>query len=527
MKLGNLSQEELIKKLNMLENEVEEQRKKIQVLTEQLDWYQQQVRAQQKKLFGSSSEKNVLPEQISFFDEIEVESTPIKPEPELETITYKRKKRKNQRGLDLSSLPVRTEIHDLDDKTCPECGEELRKIGENKRKELIYHPARFEVVEHIQYVYTCDKCEETELKSPIYKCEIKENVIPKSFASPSLLATILDNKFNKALPLYRQEVMFKQNGLKLSRQTMANWMIKLYDLYFKKVTECMHEALLKSEYICADETTTQVLKVPNKKATATSYMWVYKTGRSEKRQIVVFIYESSRAHQHATNHLKDYHQIVQSDGYQAYDNLKDVTHMGCFAHARRKYVEALDGSPKGTDLSKTVSYQLLHKIDLLFKIEKETDKKSYDEIKAIRQEKAKPIVDEYFKEVKDAAKYAVGKTKLSIALNYSINQEDKLRTYLDDGRIEISNNRAENCIRPFCIGKKNWLFANTVMGAQTSAAMYSIIETAKLNHLKPEAYVEYLLDVFPEIDIENNEELMKYMPWSETLPKELYSNEKS
>lgn len=307
MNLRNLNQDELIKM-------IEEKDKRIEVLTEQLNWYNEQIKIQQKKLFGSSSEKTVLPEQISLFDEIEVESTPIKPEPELEEITYKRKKKNKQRGIDISSLPTTTQIHDLEDKNCPECGTALRKIGENKRKELIYHPARYEVVEHIQYVYTCDKCEEDALQSKMYKADMKDSIIYKSFASPSLLSYIIDNKFNKALPLYRQEVMFNQIGLKLSRQTISNWMIKLHDEYLKRISEYMHKILLQSEYLHADETTNQVLKVPGQKPTTKSYMWVYKTGRSEDKQIVSFIYENTREHNHAKKHLEGYHNILQSDG---------------------------------------------------------------------------------------------------------------------------------------------------------------------------------------------------------------------
>ena len=246
MDLRNLSQEELIKMIN-------EKDKKIELLTEQLNWYTQQIKLQQKKLFGSSSEKTVLPDQISLFDEIEIESTPIKTEPKLEEVTYKRKKKNNKRGIDISSLPAVTKIYDLENKNCPDCGEPLRKIGENIRKELVYYPARYEVIEHVQYVYTCDKCEEDSLKSRIFKADMKAPVIYKSFASSSLLSYIIDNKFNKALPLYRQEVMFNQIGLKLSRQTMANWMIKLYNEYFKRMTDYMHRILLQSEYLHADE----------------------------------------------------------------------------------------------------------------------------------------------------------------------------------------------------------------------------------------------------------------------------------
>lgn len=520
MDLRNLSQEELIKMIN-------EKDKKIELLTEQLNWYTQQIKLQQKKLFGSSSEKTVLPDQISLFDEIEIESTPIKTEPKLEEVTYKRKKKNNKRGIDISSLPAVTKIYDLENKNCPDCGEPLRKIGENIRKELVYYPARYEVIEHVQYVYTCDKCEEDSLKSRIFKADMKAPVIYKSFASSSLLSYIIDNKFNKALPLYRQEVMFNQIGLKLSRQTMANWMIKLYNEYFKRMTDYMHRILLQSEYLHADETTNQVLNVPDQKPTTKSYMWVYKTGRSEDKQIVHFIYENTRGHEHARRHLEGYHNILQTDGYQAYDKLDNIRHMGCWAHCRRKYSEALDSAPSGTDLKRTASYRLLHKINKLFTLEKKLADKSYEEIKETRQKEAKPIIDDFFKDVKECAKVAVDKTKLSQALTYSINQEENLRLYLEDGRIEISNNRAENSIRPFCVGRRNWLFSNTVKGAEASAAIYSLVETAKLNDLKPYDYFEYLLTVLTEIDINDDKELEKIMPWSKSLPENIYLTKKS
>ncbi|WP_290141755.1 IS66 family transposase [Allocoprobacillus halotolerans] len=213
--------------------------------------------------------------------------------------------------------------------------------------------------------------------------------------------------------------------------------------------------------------------------------------------------------------------------YQAYDKLDDIRHMGCWAHCRRKYLEALDGAPSDTDLKGTASYRLLHKINKLFTLEKKLKGKSYEEIKDTRQKEAKPIIDDFFKDVKECAKVAVEKTKLSQALTYSINQEENLRLYLEEGRIEISNNRAENSIRPFCVGRRNWLFSNTVKGAEASAAIYSLLETAKLNNLKPYDYFEYLLTALTEIDINDDKELEKIMPWSKSLPENIYLTKKS
>ena len=209
-----------------------------------------------------------------------------------------------------------------------------------------------------------------------------------------------------------------------------------------------------AENLHADETVMQVMNEPGRKNTTKSYMWVYKTGGSEEKQIVVFIYENTRGHEHAQKHLEGYHHILQTDGYQAYEKLEGITHMGCWAHCRRKYKEALDSAPAGVDLKQTASYRLFHKINKLFQIEKENADRSYEEIRQIRQVQSKPLVDDFFEDVRECAKVAVDKTKLSEALKYSINQEEKLRVYLEDGRIEISNNRAENAIRPFCVGRR-------------------------------------------------------------------------
>ena len=237
--------------------------------------------------------------------------------------------------------------------------------------------------------------------------------------------------------------------------------------------------------------------------------------------------QAQKGHEHAQKHLEGYHHILQTDGYQAYEKLEGITHMGCWAHCRRKYKEALDSAPAGVDLKQTASYRLFHKINKLFQIEKENADRSYEEIMQIRQVQSKPLVDDFFEDVRECAKVAVDKTKLSEALKYSINQEEKLRVYLEDGRIEISNNRAENAIRPFCVGRRNWLFTNTVQGAQTSAALYSLIETAKLNNLNPYEYFNYLLSSLTEIDINDEEALDNYMPWSKELPDNTYLTKKS
>ena len=520
--LQQLSQAELIQLLQKKEAQVS-------TLEEQLQWYKNQIQLQQKALYGRSSEKTDNDAQLSLFDEAEVEASAIKTEPSVETVTYQRKKKNKKRNIDLSNLPVTRKVYELEaeEQSCPTCDAPLRKIGEEVRKELVYHPAKYEVIEHVQYVYACRKCEQEELQTTVVKAKAPEAILPKSIASPSLLATIINDKYNKAIPLYRQEISFKEQGLLLSRQTMANWMIKLYDIYFKKLVDYMHQCILQMEYIAADETSVQVLREAGKAASSKSYMWVYKSGRSEAKQMVVYQYEPSRRHEHAVSYLQGYTGILQSDGYQAYDKIQGAEPMGCWAHARRKFVEAVEVIPKTSDVKSSKSHYFLEMINTLFRIEKELEKEDYQGIYQQRQEKAKPVVEKYFTEIEEVLKYSIAKTPLHTALQYSYHQKEKLQKYLEDGRIEISNNSCERAVKPFTIGRKNWLFMNSVQGASSSGAIYSLLESAKANGLIPQRYMEYLLERLPGLDLENKQVLEAVLPWSKEIPIELYMTKKS
>lgn len=531
--LQQLSQQELIQMVQEIQvtsaKKLAQKDTQISAMEEQLQWYQNQIQLQQKALYGRSSEKRSNEDQISLFDEAEVEASAIKVEPTVETVVYPRKKNHKKRKIDLSHLPVTRKVYELavEEQVCPACDAPLRKIGEDIKKELVYHPARYEVIEHVQYVYACRRCEQEEMQATVVKAKAPAMVLPKSIASPSLLATIINDKYNKAIPLYRQEVSFKEQGLFLSRQTMANWMIKLYDSYFKKLLSYMHTCLLQMEYIYADETTVQVLKEVGKAASRKSYMWVYKSGRSEEKQLVIYQYEASRAHQHVQAYLAGYQGILQSDGYAAYDTIQGAKHMGCWAHARRKFVEALELLPKGSDVKKSQSHYFLDIIQQLFHLEKEREGKDYAEIYEQRQQQAKPLVEKYFQEIQEILPYSVKKSPLHTALQYSANQKEKLVTYLEDGRIEISNNSCERTVKPFTIGRKNWLFMNSVQGAASSGAIYSIMESAKANGLVAQRYMEYLLEKLPSLNLEDVAILESVLPWSKELPTSLYVTKKS
>ncbi len=495
-------------------------------LKNQLDWYEQQIKSLNKKEFGKSSEKT-NPDQLTLFNEIEHDESPIKIEPQLEEITYKRKKQKGKRTVDLSKFPTERIVYDVDSTTCTCCSNELREVSENIRQELVYIPATCKVIEHVQKVYACDKCNKDE--TTFFKADVPSALIPKSVLSPSLATAIAYNKFVLANPLYRQEHDFKNKGLKLSRQTMSNWLSKLFDSYLDDIQQIFHRQLMSMEYIGGDETTVQVINEKGLAPSTKSYMWVYKSGRSESKQIVWFTYESNRGHSCASKHLKDFKGILQADGYQAYDKVDNVTLIGCLAHARRKFKEVIDVLANPEDAKGTHTESILNYMNTLFHLEKKTKYLSYDEITKYRLEHCKPIFGDLSKVIHSINETHIPNKKLKDAVTYFINQEDKLKRYLDDGRLEISNNALERAIRPFTIGRKNWLFSNTPKGAVTSSCYYSIIETAKLNHLNVEKYLEYLFTHVKDIDFtklkdqgHEYNQLMMLMPWSYYLPEELY-----
>lgn len=504
------------------------QHTQLEAKDQQLQWYQDQIKKQQKKLFGKSSEKTEY-QQISLFDEAEVESTAIKVEPEIEEIHYQRKK-KGKHHKDSKDLPTRTIEYTLseEEQVCSTCGHELHVMSKNIRKELVFIPAKVEIIEHVEPIYSCRHCETKGTEATIVVGKGPLPVLKGSYASASLLAHIINEKYERALPLYRQEVQFKRMQMEISRQTMSNWILKAATQYFEKLQTYMYEELLNMEYICGDETTVTVLHEPGKESVSnTAYMWVYKSGRSETKKIVLFNYEPSRQHIHAVEYLKDYHGILQTDGYKAYDQIEGATQVGCWAHARRYIDEALKLVPKTEDKKETISYQCYTLINRLFKIERDNKKEEYKDLEEIRKKEALPIIDELYEIVNEIDVESIPKSPIKKAMTYLKNQEEKLRRYIGDGRIEISNNGCENSIRPFVIGRKNWLFMNSVKGAKSSAAIYSMVETAKANGLKPYAYIEYLLKEVSQKDITNKEEVRAYMPWSLDLPEELYEKKKS
>lgn len=494
-------------------------------LQNKMDWLLEQIRLGKQKQFGTSSEKTTLEEQLSLvFNEAEGFQKDQLQEPTVEEITYKRKKSTGHKETLLEDLPTETITYELSDEeqVCPECGEKMHVMGKEVRRELKIIPAQVKVVEHIRLVYSCRNCEKTAENVPIKKATVPEPVIKGSIASPSAVAHMMHQKFVNAVPIYRQEQDYKRMGIELSRQTMSNWMNRCAMSWLEPLYLRFREELMKREVLHADETVLQVLNEPNKKAQSKSYMWLYRTGNDGLNQpVVLYDYQPSRSASHPKAFLRGFKGYLHVDGYSGYHSLpKTITICGCFAHARRKFIEALNAIPQKEQLG---SQALTGKTycDQLFAIEAKLSDLSAEERYTERLKLSKPVLDAYFAWLKSLS--VLPKSALGKAVHYNIEQWKYLENYLLDGRCELSNNRAERSIKPFVIGRKNFLFANTVRGAKASAITYSIIETAKENNLNLFEYLKYLFEQLPNINFKEQPKLLdQYLPWAD-LPKQCYS----
>ncbi|MFD2444114.1 IS66 family transposase [Bacillus sp. CGMCC 1.16607] len=518
----NTTIEELQKRLEQLEKknaELEAKLEKQNELEAKLKWFEEQFRLYQQKRFGISSEKT-HPDQLELFNEVEKESNPDLPEPTLESITYqRRRKKRGHRELMLENLPVETVEYRLssEKQVCSCCSGTLHEMSTEVRQELKFIPAELKVVKHVRYVYSCRHCEREEIETPIKTAAMPNPVISGSLASPSLLAHIMSQKYVDGLPLYRQEKQFARLGVALSRQTFANWMVYGASNWLSILYNRMHQLLLLRDILHADESSLQVLHEPGRPATSKSYLWLYRTGRIGPA-ITLYDYQETRAGENAKKFLKDFKGYLQVDGYPGYHKVPGATLIGCWAHARRKFDEALKAVPASKRVGSLTAADGLYFCNQLYTIERELKDLTSEERYEKRLESSKPVLDAFLVWLKKQEQNVAQKSKLGEAIIYCLNQWEKLEAFLKDGRLEIDNNRSERSIKPFVIGRKNWLFANTPKGARSSAIIYSIVETAKENGLNPYYYLRYLFEVLPNMDIKDESALDKLLPWSTTLP---------
>jgi transposase len=473
-------------------------------LNQKVQWLMEQLKLSKDRQFGASSEKTDY-SQISIFNEAELEANNV-PEPKLVEIEkHYRKVRKESRLPE--DLAVKTIEHDLpeDEKSCCECGHQLNRMGREVRRELKFVPAQAVIVEHVSFTYSCRDCENNSVDVPIVKSKLPKPIIKGSFASPEAIAYIMSQKFVMSSPLYRLEQEFKRNGIDLSRQTMSNWLMRATKDWLTPIYTRLHEKLLAHEVLHADETTLQVLKEPDKKAQSKSYMWLYRTSGDTQTPVVIYEYQPDRSKKRPAVFLKGFNGYLHADGYEGYHSLP-ITVVGCWAHARRKWVEAVKVS-NGKDSMGAKGLQFCND---LFELERKFASLPPEERYEERQKQSKPVVDAFFSWL-DSLK-SLPKTALVQAVYYMNSQRKYLLRFLEDGRLEISNNRAERSIKPFVIGRKNWLFANTPGGAKTSAIIYSIIETAKDNNLNPYEYLAHVFKTAPNINLDDPNLLDTLLP---------------
>ena len=494
-----------------------------------------------KYIFGSKRESTPQEENIvegvqcSVFDEVEAVEIKEQIEEKTEEIIVHRKKnsKKQQSGIkksELKNIEQETIIFKLEDDQlkCPECGADLKKIGtEVTRREIEFVPAKLKIKMYVREIYKCEKCgtENSAKDTPtIVKTKTPRAILDHSFASPSLATEVIYQKYYMGVPLYRQEKVWDDRGLVLPRNMMANWCIKLSEYYLEPIYNLMLKKLKeKCELLHCDETTMQCNKEPGRKATSNSYMWVLTSGELEEEKGVIFKYSQSRSAEVAQAFLNGYKNILVTDGYAGYNILeKDVNRAECWAHARRYFYNSVPLDNNKQMITTSDGYTGVKYIDELFKLEKEIAELNIDEKVHKRQEKSAPILKNFYEWVYSTSQKYITNKKLKEAINYAINQKDNLSKFLTDGRIPLTNSKAERAIRPFAVHRKNWLFADTVNGAKANAIYYSLIESAKANHLNIYKYINYLLEALPQLEGEQNEEAVeKYLPWSKELPEEI------
>lgn len=473
------------------------------------DLLREQVRLLYARLFGKKSEKGGEDAgvQLPLFDMPEPEGEPEKEEIVVPPHTRQKAGRKKLP----EALPRVEVVHDIpeEEKVCA-CGQMLSRIGEETSEKLDIIPAVIQVIRHIRPKYTCKHCEGLETSGPVVKiAPPPKQIIEKGIATAGLLAHILTAKFCDALPFYRQEGQFERLGVAIPRATMCKWAMKAAQAC-APLLELLARDIRSGPLINIDETTVQVLQEPGRSASTQSHMWVCRGG-APTRPALLYHYDPHRSRKVAETLLEGYKGVVQSDGYAGYDFLdasKEIVHAGCWAHARRKFKEAAKGVKKGGQTG-SVDVALSY-IRRIYEVENEGRRLGYgpEQLVALRHRKARPILEDFFKWLSKKAIQVVPKSLLGIAVNYTLKQWDRLIAYLDYGDVTPDNNAAENAIRPFVVGRKNWLFAGPPEGAAASAGLYSLIETAKANGLEPYKYLRYIFEKLPFVETAEDCELL-------------------
>jgi len=490
---------------------ISEQEKSLQEKEKRIRILEEYILSLQQKHFGSSSEKQDVIQSELVFTEAEDSAEAEAPKQvdafANEAVVVAEHKRKKKRTSIPADLPRIEIVHDLpvDQKQCPHDGATLKQMGFESHEQLDIIPASVRVLHHKRLKYACPCCE-----TYIVTASKPAQPIEKSIASPGLIAHIAIQKYADALPLYRQGVMFKRIGVDLDTTTLANWMIRCGNL-LQPLVNLLHEKILEQPVLHADETRVQVLNEIDKTPQSNRYMWVLRSTQPQATA-VLYRYEPTRSGKAATELLRDYRGALMVDGYSGYNAVceqQSIMRLGCWAHARRKFIEAQKTQPKGKTGK---ADQAIAFIQQLYGIEKTIKDKTPEEKYQLRQTQSLPVLQKIKIWLDKSIAHAPPQSLIGTALYYLHEQWPKLNRYVESGDYPIDNNAVENAIRPFVIGRKNWLFSTSPKGAVASANLYSVIETAKANGLEPYTYLRKVFTELPQAT--SLEQIEALLPWN-------------
>ena len=508
----------------ILEETIRKQETEIAELKRKLEHMNEVFANAQRARFGQSSEKETYvlgKDQLSLFDEAESAQDHKAEEPKPDTIFvagHERKKKRTQAQM-LNHLPEEEVLLEIpeEQRICSKCGGNMKPIGKKfLRHEMQIIPRQVRLLAYYAVTYACDKCEKDTGFARIVSVKPPVPLMKHSLASASTVAYIMAQKYVDGLPLARQEKIWEREGISLSRATMANWVIQCSQTWLKPLYKHMKQRLLEQSVIHADETVVQVLKEDGKPAASESRMWLYASGALLRHQVRLFEYQPDRSGRRAEAFLKGFTGCLVTDGYAGYNQVQNVTRCGCWSHARRKWREAMPEGATVKTSKAAVGYQYCNK---LFAEERKCAQYRPEYRKEYRQNKELPLLEEYFAWLNTL--HPEKGSKLEDAVRYSLNQKQQLMAFLDHGEVPISNNLAENAIRPFTLGRKNWLFCDTPKGADASAVVYSLVESAKANGIEPFAYLQHVLVQLPYFGKSpSHEDLEALMPWAPDIQQE-------
>jgi transposase len=478
-------------------------------------FYEEQFRLSKKRQFGASSEKSEY-DQLSLDtlggSEVVGNGIEDSQEPELALIKEHYRKKRTRKDSLPENIPVEEILCELpqEEQICPDCGSHLQVMGHESRSELVVIPAKVMIRKYVTCTYSCRECAKSSHRVPILKSHAPKPVIKGGFASAEAVAYVAHQKFVMGLPLYRQEQEWKRQGVMLSRQTMANWLIKSAEDWLLPLARELKRQLLCRQVLHADETRFQVLKEPGKKAQSQSWLWCYRTSGDTDEPIVLAEYKPDRKTCNPADFLAGFAGYLHTDGYEAYHKLpQQVVVVGCWAHVRRKWDEALKSVPaknrENCDAQKGKKY-----CDELFELEREFAGMDAESRCIHREKQLRPVMNAFFAWAEDL--HVLPKSLVGKAVGYMLSQREYLNNVFLDGRLELSNNRAERTVKPFVISRKNFLFANTQRGANAAAILFSLTETAKETGVDPFQYLTHVFKMAPTIDMEDPANLKRLLP---------------